>query len=450
MADKVLMLALSPTMTEGTIAVWKVKEGDEVRKGAVLCEVETDKAVMDYESSSSGTLLKIIKGAGDKALVGDLIAVIGKVGEDVSAIAASAAVLPKTATASPGNAAAATVPTEQPAPATHPRLPAAQASQPAQGAAGGPVYAPGIPRSSPLARVLARNGGADLRAIPGSGPGGRIVKRDVEAYLAEPRIAAGMPSGVVPSAGAPAGAAVGRTAVPAKLPVLEDKVVPLSRIRATVARRLSESMREAPHFFLRAAVDAERLLDLRSRLNDGRDDKLSLNSLFVKLAASAISRHPAVNASWGGDSIRYRRSVDVALAVALPDGLVAPVVRDCANKGIERIELEFRELIARAKSGALKPEDFEDASFTVSNLGAWGVEEFTAIINPPGSAILALGAVAKEPVVHTGSSGADEVVIRPMFRATLSCDHRVIDGAVGAAFLKDLKAFFEEPAKALL
>jgi pyruvate dehydrogenase E2 component (dihydrolipoamide acetyltransferase) len=209
-------------------------------------------------------------------------------------------------------------------------------------------------------------------------------------------------------------------------------------------------MRDAPHFFLRSAVEAERILSFRSLINEGRENKISLNSLFVKLAASAIVRHPAINASWEGDSIRYRGSVDVALAVALPDGLIAPVVRDCAVKGVEQIEEEFHIIIARAKSGGLKPEDYEGAGFTISNLGAWGVEEFTAIINPPGSAILALGAVAKEPVVRTGASGSDEVVVRSMLRATLSCDHRVIDGAVGAAFLKDLKAFFEEPARALL
>lgn len=433
MAEKVLMLALSPTMTEGTIAAWKFKEGDEVRKGAVLCEVETDKAVMDYESSAAGILLKIVKAAGDKALVGDLIAVIGKAGEDIASIVSTA----RSADA-PKSAALPSKPAAPPAPAA----PAVSASAPARATpSSGPSLAPGASRSSPLARVLARNEGLDLRAIAGSGPGGRVVKRDVEAY------ASALRTGALPrEAAAPAASASARISAAA----LEDRVVPVSRIRAVVARRLSESMRDAPHFFLRSAVDAERLLALRALLNEGREDKISLNSLFVKLAASAIARNPTINASWEGDSIRYRRSVDVALAVALPDGLVAPVVRDCASKGIELIEQEFRVLIARAKSGGLKPEDFEGASFTISNLGAWGVEEFTAIINPPGSAILALGAVAKEPVVRAGLSGADEVVVRPMLRATLSCDHRVIDGAVGAAFLKDLKAYFEEPAKALL
>jgi pyruvate dehydrogenase E2 component (dihydrolipoamide acetyltransferase) len=211
-------------------------------------------------------------------------------------------------------------------------------------------------------------------------------------------------------------------------------------------------MREAPHFFLRAAVEADRLLGLRAALNTGRDEseKLSLNAWFVKLSASAVALNPAVNAIWRGDAIEYRRSIDVALAVALPEGLVAPVVRDCGHKSIAEIEAEFRVLIAKAKAGTLKPEDYSEATFTISNLGAWGVEEFTAIINPPGSAILALGAISKEPVVREGKTGADEIVVRSMLRATLSCDHRTIDGAVGAAFLRDLKALYEEPARALL
>jgi pyruvate dehydrogenase E2 component (dihydrolipoamide acetyltransferase) len=253
-----------------------------------------------------------------------------------------------------------------------------------------------------------------------------VIIRDVEAYTAAVR---------------PAAPAVGKA---------EDGLVPVSAVRATIARRLSQSMRDSPHFFLRAAVEADRLLAFRALINEGRENKISLNGLFVKLAAAALVRHPRVNASWEGDSIRYRRAVDVALAVALPDGLVAPVVRDCSSKGVERIEEEFRSLIARAKNGGLKPDEIEGAGFTISNLGAWGVEEFTAIINPPGSAILALGAITKEPVVRAGAAGVDEVVIRSMLRATLSCDHRVIDGAVGAAFLKDLKSLIEEPSLALL
>jgi pyruvate dehydrogenase E2 component (dihydrolipoamide acetyltransferase) len=453
MAEKVLMLALSPTMTEGTIATWNFKEGDYVRVGAVLCEVETDKAVMDYEASASGTLLKIVKPAGEKALVGDLIAVLGKAGENVDAIVASAGAGQGSAAADratpadkPASIHAATAPKisePQDTPSSRSVQAAAPASSPSSSAGAFPVLAPGYPKSSPLARSLAKKAGIDLRTLSGSGPAGRVVARDVDAFIAS----GGSGRGMAPAASSSAPVSPSPSGPKA---ALEDKVVPVTRLRATVARRLSESMREAPHFFLRSAVDAERLLSFRSAINEGREDKISLNSLFVKLAASAIAKHPAINASWEGDSIRYRKSVDVALAVALPDGLVAPVVRDCASKGIEQIEQEFRALIARAKSGGLKPEDYEGATFTVSNLGAWGVEEFTAIINPPGSAILALGAIAAEPVVRKGPSGEDLIAARQRFRATLSCDHRVIDGAVGAAFLKDLAAVFEEPARALL
>lgn len=466
MAEAVPMLALSPTMTEGTIAAWKFKEGDTVKKSAVLCEVETDKAVMDYESPAAGTLLKIVVGAGGSASVGQLIAVIGAAGEDISALVAasarSAAPQPTSSAApSPGPAVAAapaapSLASAQASPApTAPRTEGVAASALSAAADSGsqPVLAPLYPRSSPLARVLAREAGIDLRVVTPSGPLGRVVKRDVEAYLSgsvSPRVLAS-PAASLATAAATAAPSAAR--VPkAQRSSLEDRIVPLTRMRATAAKRLGDSTREAPHFFLRAAVEADRLLSLRSSLNAGRDDseKLSLNAWFVKLSASAIELNPAVNAIWRGDSIEYRRSVDIALAVALPEGLVAPVVRDCANKSIAEIEAEFRVLIAKAKTGTLKPEDYAGATFTISNLGAWGVEEFTAIINPPGSAILALGAISKEPVVREDSSGADEVVIRSMLRATLSCDHRTIDGAVGAAFLRDLKALYEEPARALL
>ncbi len=426
MADKILMLALSPTMTEGTIASWKYAEGDAIKKGSVLCEVETDKAVMDYEAPVGGTLLKITRPAGSKAAVGDLIAVAGTVGEDIAAILAAS---PPASAPSPEPSVPQSISDARPAVAAVRNAAASFSS--AVGSA--PSYAPGVPRSSPLARVLARRAGIDIRAISGSGPGGRVVKRDIEVYAASDP------------------AALKHAVQPSLHPAarLDDTFVPLSGMRAAVARRLSESMREAPHFFLRAAVDAERLLEARELINEKRAEKISLNSFFVKLAASAIARHPMVNASWEGELIRLRKSVDVALAVALPDGLVAPVVRDCAQKGIEAIEAEFRLLIEKAKTGTLQPSDYADASFTVSNLGAWGVEEFTAIINPPGSAILALGAISKEAVVGTDPSG-DHIVVRRTLRATLSCDHRVIDGAVGAAFLKDLKDSFEEPARALL
>ena len=445
MAENIPMLALSPTMTEGTIAAWKVKEGDAVKRGTVLCEVETDKAVMDYESPAAGVLLKIVAAAGSSVKVGDGIAVIGKAGEDASA-------LPASPQASAPQASAPPVPVSSVPPssaaqaksAAEVKLPAAQAAQKATIPPAIAVVNPaGYPRSSPLARSLARDAGVDLRSLRGSGPLGRVVKRDVEAAL----------SGSVeraPSMATTGGAAAAPKAIRGS--ALVDKTVAASRTRLVVAKRLSDSMREAPHFFLRSAVELDRLMALRASINSGHAeaDRLSLNAFFVKLATSAIALNPTINASWKGDAIEFRRSVDIALAVALDDGLVAPVVRDCASKGLARIEEEFRVLIAKAKEGRLQPADYEGATFTISNLGAWGIEEFTAIINPPGSAILALGAIAREPVVRKESGEGETIVVRSMLRATLSCDHRVIDGAVGAAFMRDLKALLEEPALALV
>jgi len=226
---------------------------------------------------------------------------------------------------------------------------------------------------------------------------------------------------------------------------LRDERVPLSRMRSVIAKRLGDSYSEAPHYFVRAAVDMERLLELRAAINDGRAKPIGLNAFVLKLTAAALERHPLINASWEGDAIRYRPAADIGLAVSLDAGLVTPVVRACERKGVESIDAELADLVARARSGSLKPEEYADASFTISNLGQYGVEEFTAIINPPGSAILALGAVSKEAVVR-----GDAIVARRTMRVTLSSDHRVIDGAVAAAFVAELKALLEEPALALV
>ncbi|AEJ19851.1 dihydrolipoamide acetyltransferase family protein [Gracilinema caldarium] len=445
MAVPVPMLALSPTMTEGTIATWKIKEGDEVKRGAVLCEVETDKAVMDYEAGSQGTLLKIVAPAGSSVKVGDLIAVIGTQGEDISAILNQAA-SQSTAPAADGNPASPLPGPQVPkAPqAAQPQAAQPQAAKPqaAQPQAAAPFLPGGVAPSSPLARKLAQQAGIDLRSLTGSGPGGRIVKRDIIRYLESPASRSDALFGADSHT-------QNRASYGAQ--TAEARTLPVSRLRQTIARRLGESMRDAPHFYLRMAIDMEHLINLRTSYNQARKDgfTISLNAIFMKLTAMALAKHPQVNSSWLGDRIQIHAQVDMALAVALEDGLVAPVVRDCAHKGIEEIERELRDLIARAKEGSLKPEDYEGATFTISNLGAWGVEEFTAIINPPGSAILALGAIKKEVVVHTDSQGQDSMVIRPMMRATLSSDHRTIDGAVAAAFMKDLAAIWEDPAKAL-
>ncbi len=425
MAERLLMMALSPTMAEGTITKWKVAEGSAFKAGSVLCEVETDKASMDYEASKDAVLLKILVGEGGKAAVGMGIAVIGAAGEDPGPLSAAAPGVP----APPPLPAAPALPKPSAAP------PSPKAPEPAREAVpaveapggGGPSAPASYPPSSPLARSLARELGVDLRYARGSGPGGRVVERDVRE-LASRGPAAG-PSGSRPL---PAGAA--------------DRRVPVSGKRAVIARRLSESFFTAPHFYLKRRADVGSLLALREGANAGREKPISLNAFLVKLCAEAIVRHPYMNSGWEGDAITERSSVDIGLAVALPDGLITPVVRDCARKGVAAIDEELSALIAKARDRGLAPSEYEGAGFTISNLGSYGVEEFTAIINPPGSAILAVGAALIEPWVREdGSVGA-----RRAMALTLGCDHRVIDGAAGARFLATLASFVEDPGKALL
>jgi pyruvate dehydrogenase E2 component (dihydrolipoamide acetyltransferase) len=418
MPEKVLMIALSPTMETGTLARWRKKEGDVVASGDVLCEVETDKATMDYESSSEGTLLKILLPEGGQARVGDVIAVIGKPGEDISGLLAEKG----PAAAAPAPAAAKAAPAAARAPAAPAKQPLAAEQRPT-----------GRIKSSPLARKLAAQRGVDIASLRGSGPEGRIVKRDLEGLPAAGRTGSGGPG----SAQAPA---------PAPLqPAPGDQVVPLSQMRKIIARRLSESMYSAPHYYLTVAVGMDELLASRTRLNAGREKKLSVNAFLMALAGRTLARHPQVNSSWNGDSYLRHATADIGLAVAMPEGLITPVVRDCGRKGIAAIDAELVDLISRARAGKLAPAEYSGATFTISNLGMSGIDEFTAIINPPGSAILAVGAVRKEAVVEKD----DAIVVRQRMRVTLSCDHRVIDGAVGAAFLRELADMLENPMLAL-
>lgn len=432
MAEPILMIALSPTMTEGTIAQWLAQEGQALKSGDALCEVETDKATMTYESPASGTLLKIIAEANSAAVVGQLIAVIGKPGDNWEEIAAQAK--GPAAKPAPAKAPAKSAP---PPPAPVPKSVPAPAPAPESA----PALAPGVPRSSPLARKLAKEKNLDLRRIKGSGPGGRVVVRDLDgspATLPPPAAPVRSSAPLQSSAFRPQPSAATRSG-------LRGDRVPLSKMRSIIASRLSQSYSQAPHYFVRMAIDMERLFALRKSLNADREQPLSLNAFILKLVAAALERHPGINASWEGDAIQFLPAADIGVAVALDGGLITPVVRACESKGLEAIDRELADLVARARSGALLPEEFNGASFTVSNLGSYGVEEFTAILNPPGSAILALGAVAEEAVVRDGA-----VVPRRILHATLSSDHRVIDGAQAAAFLAELKALFEEPARALL
>jgi len=413
MPEKILMMALSPTMETGTLVRWRKKEGEAVSSGDVLCEVETDKATMDYESTSEGTLLKIVVPAGGQAKIGDTIAIMGKPGEDFSALLAEA----KPAAAKPAPAAASSAATVVGGAVATRTAPAALAPS-----------AAGRIKSSPLARRIAMQKGIDLRTLRGSGPEGRIVKRDLDSAPA------GLSPGALP---APAG--------PIYTPGPGDEVVPLSSMRRTIARRLSQSMFSAPHYYLTVAIAMDELLATRARLNAGREKKASMNAFLMAIAGRALLHHPKVNSSWNGDSIIRHTAADIGLAVAQPDGLITPVVRDCGRKGILGIDAELADLVERARAGKLQPSEYDGATFTISSLGSSGIDEFTAVINPPGSAILAVGAIRKEPVVGDD----DTIAVRQRMRVTLSCDHRVIDGAVGAAFLRELADMLENPMLAL-
>ncbi len=416
MAEKVLMLALSPTMETGTIVKWNVQEGETVGSGDILCEIETDKAVMDYETVQEGVVLKIVLPEGGGAKVGDVIAIIGKEGEDISGLLADVQTVPDPV--SQTTAMPETVQPEAAAPNPAHRRPIPRKR----------IHAKGWLKSSPLARTMAREAGLDLKTVQGSGPNGRIVKRDIEEALQkEVAELSAAPAVVIPVHG------------------LTDETVPVSQKRRIIAQRLAESKYSAPHYYLKVTVNMGGILEARTVLNTGRKENVSLNAFLIKFVAEALIRHLVVNSSWNGETIIQHGSVDIGLAVALPDGLITPVVRNCASKGVLEIDLELRRFIQKARKNRLEPEDYTGATFTISNLGSSGIQEFTAIINPPGSAILAIGAIRREPVVGEN----DQILIQSNMAMTLSCDHRVIDGAVGAAFLKNVQDMLEHPIQAL-
>ncbi len=439
MAEQVLMLALSPTMEEGTIVKWHKKEGDSITQSDIICEVETDKATMEYESVNEGTLLKILVSGGGQAKVGEPIAVVGEPGEDISTLveAAEQKAKPAAVTAEP----AASKPTGAP---QAEREEAGSAAAPA-GAAGTIPSAPQVPvgelKASPLARKMAMEHGIDMRVLRGSGPAGRIVKRDIEKAL-RPEVSRGLAeaAGIQgPAAPAFIPAAAGPTASG------KDERIPFSGKRKIIAQRLTESKFSAPHYYLRIDVDAGPMMAARQRLNARlpKDPvgKVSPNAFLIKFVAETLKKYPVVNSSWQTDGILRFGKIDIGLAVAQEDGLITPVLRDCGSKGIVQIDREAKVLIDKARSNKLTPEEYSGATFTITSLGTSGILEFTAIINPPGSAILAVGRIHNAPVV--GEDGT--IGVRSQMILTLSCDHRVIDGAVGAAFLSDLKAFIEYP-----
>ena len=468
MAEKMLMLALSPTMEEGTIVSWSTQEGDKIENGDVVCEVETDKATMEYESLQAGTLLKILVQEGESAAVEQPIAIIGEEGEDIAdllkEIESESGGGLKTGVQSGGKTAGEKESEDDaPSKGTAGGAGGSGAASTAGGAGESGVEGGRI-KASPLARNLAEDAGIDLATLQGqgSGPGGRVVKKDIEAAKAGGGAAAGGPqaSAQAQPAGADKGAAAAQKApapgsgLGAMPPVnstgIEEQHIKIGRKRAVIAQRLAESKFSAPHYYLTTSLRADPLTDSRAAINQrvtkAGGAKLSLNAFIMKLTAEAIKRHPIVNASWKDQEIYIPGSIDIGLAVALEDGLITPVVRNCGGKGIRQIDAEVQQLVAKARAGKLQPEEYSGASFSISNLGTYGIEQFTAIINPPASAIMAVGSVTREPVeLENGSISFDNKM-----KLTLSCDHRVIDGAVGAAFLRDLKAIFEDPMQALL
>jgi pyruvate dehydrogenase E2 component (dihydrolipoamide acetyltransferase) len=442
---KVVLAKLSPTMEEGTIVKWSKKEGDAVKAGDVLAEIETDKANMEMEAMGAGVLRKIFVAAGGKAPVGAIIGVIADAKDDISAVekeaasaaAPAAAPAPESKPAEPAPAAAAPQP-EPPRPAA-PAPAAERPRQPAPPEARAPAAAPapigpageaGRVKASPLARAMAAQRNIPLGSVAGSGPGGRVIKRDIEAW-----------TGAAPAARAqPAAKPAPAAAKPPAPSIQPGQELPLSGMRKTIAKRLSESKFSAPHFYVTVEIDMDGAVELREQLQRAAELKVSFNDLVLKACANALRSFPAINASWAGDKIVTHADVHVGVAVSLPDGLITPVVRNADRKSVLEISREVKELAGRAREKKLKPEEFTGATFTVSNLGMFDVSEFTAIINPPGSAILAVGAVRRVPVV-----AGDAIVPGHRMKVTLSSDHRVIDGALAAQYLAEVRRLLENP-----
>jgi pyruvate dehydrogenase E2 component (dihydrolipoamide acetyltransferase) len=455
MPIEIRMPALSPTMTEGNLARWLKKEGDEVHSGDVIAEIETDKATMEYEAADDGRLGKIIVPEGAQGIkVNQPIALLLEEGEDQSALAGFAAgslpAEPKTepapAPASPrpnpppqageGTGASAAPPLNPPPPAGEGR---AGVNGPTAGNGEGRVFA------SPLARRMAVHAGLDLGAIRGSGPQGRIVKADIERALAAPGALRPAPiptPATVPPAAAAVFAKPQAVALAGNAPFVEKLH---SAMRRVIARRLSEAKQTIPHFYLTVDCAIDDLLKIRATLNARSETKISINDFVIRAAALALRQVPAANASWSDDAILLWQRVDIAVAVALDDGLITPIVKGAEQKGLAQIAAETKDLAERARAGKLRLEEFQGGTFSISNLGMYGVREFAAVINPPQGCILAVGAGEPRPVVRDG-----QLAVATVMTCTLSCDHRVVDGAVGAQFLAAFKKLVEDPLTMLL
>jgi pyruvate dehydrogenase E2 component (dihydrolipoamide acetyltransferase) len=434
--EVILMPRLSDTMTEGVIADWHKKVGDSVKKGDILADIETDKATMELESYKEGKLLYIGAQKGEKIAVNELLAVIGDEKKvDLDKIVAAAK---NKGVAAPVAQQAANAP----AAGSSVAAPVAQQAAASQGAetahSGLSVSADGRIKASPLARKLAAEKGIDISKVAGSGDNGRIVKKDVDSYK---------PGTAAPAAASTGGAAAQPAkavpAVPAGQESFEE--VPVSQMRKAIARRLGESKFSAPHFYVTMSIDMDNAVQARTRLNEVSPVKISFNDLVLKAVAVALKQHPAINSSWRGETIRVNHHVHIGVAVAIEDGLIVPVVRFADSKSLSQIAGEVKDLANRAKNKKLQPTEYEGSTFTISNMGMFGVEEFTAIINAPNACILAVSAIQQVPVVKNGA-----VVPGNVMKLTLSCDHRVVDGAMGSAFLQTVKGLLEEPLRMMI
>lgn len=413
------MPLLSDTMTEGVIAEWHKKVGDKVKDDDILADVETDKATMEVMGYASGTLLHIGVEKGQAAKVNGIIAIVGPEGTDISGILAQ------------GDAPAAKA--EAPEAATSSSAPGAEAAPAAESNTNG-----GRVKASPLAKRIAKDKGIDLSKVAGSADGGRIIKKDIENFK---------PAEAAPAAASSSAPAAAEKTASIPQYIGEERFTekPVTQMRKVIAKRLSESLFTAPHFYLTMSIDMDGAMAARKKINEYAPVKISFNDMVLKAVAIALKQHPAVNSSWLGDKIRYNEHVNIGVAVAVEDGLLVPVVRFADGKSLSHISAEVKDFAQRAKSKKLQPADWEGSTFTISNLGMFGIDEFTAIINPPDACILAVGGISQVPVVKNGA-----VVPGNVMKVTLSCDHRVVDGATGSAFLQTLKALLEEPVRLLV
>lgn len=427
MSIEIFMPALSPTMEKGTLAKWLVKEGDTVESGDVIAEIETDKATMEVESIDDGTVAKILVAEGtDDVPVGQIIAVLAEDGEEVGDVDVSS-------TPAPAPAPVAEAPKAEAAPA-----PVAPVAAPAAA----PASTDGRVKASQLAKRIAKQAGLDIATVTGTGPHGRIIKRDVEAAMSAPQTV--VPA-VAATAPAPATVEVPTYGPHDDIPFREER---LSGMRKTIAKRLTESKTTVPHFYLTIECEMDKLMAQRKELNNRLADegvKLSVNDFIIRATALALKKVPAANVQFAGDKMYWYERADISVAVAVDGGLVTPVVRGADNKGLADISRDVKELATKARDGKLMPEDYAGGTFSISNLGMYGIKEFGAVINPPQGAIMAVGAGEQRPVVKDGA-----LAVATVMSCTLSCDHRAIDGAVGAEFLAAFKGYIEDPITMLL